>query len=540
MKITIGTRGSDLALWQAHFVRDRLVAAGCEVEIEVLVTRGDRIDDVPLQNVEGKAFFTKEIEDALLSGAVDVAVHSHKDLPVESPPGLAVVGVPERAPAAERLLVSPDAFDPKGGLLPLRRDARVGTSSPRRQAQLLALRPDLEILDLRGNVPTRVKKLADGNYDAILLAAAGLERLGLDVGDLITVDLQADLVVPAPGQGALAIQVRKEDARTTAVVERVLHDEDTARIVAAERRLLTLAGGGCNLALGATVDRVGASGTWRARVFFGPDAETPDRPARWAEATSEEDPVRAAEAAFERAKDPTAPRSGPLGNLRIALCGAGAFGSRFAERLAALGADIVFEEAVRCEDIGTSNLAARVEALGPGDALVVTSRRAAAYLEGIDVPTGVCVAAVGPTTARALHGADIRTDLVGGGGAFDLAGMLELKEGARVLHPGPEEVLGELDRGLEGSGAAVEHLPLYRTVQNEDFVRAEGVDVRIFQSPSAVRASLAHEREDASAGVERIAFGETTLRALEEAGLEGWAPKHGDREDIVRALFRRA
>ena len=177
MKIRIGTRGSKLALWQAHYVRDRLQAAGAEVEIEVLVTRGDRIDDVPLQNVAGKGFFTKEIEDALLDGRVDVAVHSHKDLPVESPPGLAIAAVPERADPAERMLIAPAAHDPDAALLPLLQGVRIGTSSPRRQAQIAALRPDLEILQLRGNVPTRVKRLREGRYDAIVLAAAGLDRL---------------------------------------------------------------------------------------------------------------------------------------------------------------------------------------------------------------------------------------------------------------------------------------------------------------------------------------------------------------------------
>ena len=540
MKIRIGTRGSDLALWQAHFVRDRLIEAGCEVEVEVLVTRGDRIDDVPLQNVEGKAFFTKEIEDALLSGSVDVAVHSHKDLPVESPPGLEVVAVPPRAPSAERLLVAPEAFDENGLLLPLRHGARVGTSSPRRQAQLLALRADLEILDLRGNVPTRVRKLAEGDYDAILLAAAGLERLGLDTGELVAVDLGSDLLVSAPGQGALAIQIRADDGDTREVVRRALHDQDTARVVAAERSLLALAGGGCNLALGASIDRGGPDGRWRARVFFGPDAEHPDRPARWAEATHASDPECAAREAFEFASDPDRAAGGPLLGVRVALCGASAGPTPFGERLRGLGAEVAYEAAVRCEELPAEELRGAVEALRPGDALVVTSRRVAPRLEGIDVPQGVCVAAVGTTTAQALHRVDIRTDVVGRGGAFDLAGRLDLAPGAAVLHPGPGDCLGELERGLAGRNVELRRIATYRTVPCETIRRAERVDARIFLSPSAVRASLDAECAQGEAAPERIAFGTATLTALREAGLSAWAAENGHREDIVRHLLERA
>ena len=153
---TLGTRGSDLALWQARHVAERL-AGRAEVEIVVLQTRGDRIDDIPLTQVEGKSFFTAEIEQALLERSVDLAVHSHKDLPTEGPPGLVVAAVPARADAAELLLARPEAHDVEAPLLPLRRGVRVGTSSPRRAEQLLTLRPDLVVEPMRGNVPTRVR-----------------------------------------------------------------------------------------------------------------------------------------------------------------------------------------------------------------------------------------------------------------------------------------------------------------------------------------------------------------------------------------------
>ena len=268
MKVRIGTRGSDLALWQANHVAGRLRAAGAETEIIVLKTRGDLIDDVPLSKVEGKAFFTAEIERALLDETVDLAVHSHKDLATEGPEELAIVAIPERAATAERLLIAPAAHDPSAPFLPLVQGARVGTSAPRRAEQLKTLRPDIEVLDLRGNVPTRARRVSEGRYDAVVLAAAGLDRLELDTGDAVVVTLPEETFVPAPAQGALAIQARARDTELAALCREVLHEETTARAVEAERRTLTRAGGGCSLPLGAATEAL-PDGRWLARIFLG-------------------------------------------------------------------------------------------------------------------------------------------------------------------------------------------------------------------------------------------------------------------------------
>lgn len=253
MKVRIGTRGSELALWQAHHVRGLLAACGVESELVVLKTRGDLIDNVPLQQVEGKAFFTAEIETALLEGRVDLAVHSHKDLPTESTPGLVIGAAPQRGPQGERLLVARAAHDPLAAFLPLKRGARVGTSAPRRNEQLVTLRPDLAVLDLRGNVPTRVRRLQEGRYDAIVLACAGLERLKLDIGELVAFDLPPEVFTPAPAQGALALQVRAADQELLALCRAKLHHAPTAAAIEAERSLLVTSGGGCSLPLAAAV-----------------------------------------------------------------------------------------------------------------------------------------------------------------------------------------------------------------------------------------------------------------------------------------------
>jgi hydroxymethylbilane synthase len=193
--LVIGSRGSQLALWQANYVKERLDGRGVECRIEVIKTAGDKIVDVPLSQVGGKGIFTKEIEDALLDRRVDLAVHSMKDLPTELPKGLTIAAIPQRADPNDAII--------GGKLRNLKRGAVVGTSSLRRIAQLKLLRRDLNVQPIRGNVDTRINKVERGEYDAIVLAAAGLRRLGW--GDIISEVFRPDIMCPAVGQGALAI-----------------------------------------------------------------------------------------------------------------------------------------------------------------------------------------------------------------------------------------------------------------------------------------------------------------------------------------------
>ena len=198
--IRIGSRGSDLALWQARYVREHLDG---ESEIIVIKTQGDQIQHLTLDKVEGKGFFTKEIESALLGNDVDLAIHSYKDLPTEAVPGLEITSVPERAPVRDTLVVHRDRVDTEKPL-GIAEGARVGTSSLRRKAAIKSLRPDIELVDIRGNVPTRLGKAQSGELDAVVLAEAGLRRLGLFEADESTEYLPVDVrdVCPAPAQGA--------------------------------------------------------------------------------------------------------------------------------------------------------------------------------------------------------------------------------------------------------------------------------------------------------------------------------------------------
>ena len=243
--IRIGTRGSALALFQANWVKDQLIQLdpSLTVQIQVIKTKGDKILDVPLAKVGGKGLFVKEIEEALLSGAVDLAVHSMKDMPAELPKGLCIGAVPERETPNDVLIASKHTR-----LADLPSSAKVGTSSLRRSSQLLALKPAVEIVPLRGNIDTRIKKLHAGEMDAIILAAAGVKRLNLE--QHITELIDTHSILPAVGQGALCIETREADERIETVVSRLNHHA-TRVAVMGERAFLHRLEGGCQVPIAA-------------------------------------------------------------------------------------------------------------------------------------------------------------------------------------------------------------------------------------------------------------------------------------------------
>jgi len=237
--LVIGSRGSQLALWQANYIRDRLEGRGVECRIEIIKTTGDLVIDAPLREIPGKGLFTREIEEALYDKRIDLAVHSLKDLPTELPKGLTIAATPQRADARDAIV--------GGKLRDIKFGATVGTSSLRRVAQLRRIRPDLKIASIRGNVDTRIKKVERGEYDAIVLAAAGLRRLGW--GDIISEVFRPDIMCPAVGQGALAIETLEEGPGLEASLP--LDDPWTRWPVTAERSMLAALGGGCQEPIGA-------------------------------------------------------------------------------------------------------------------------------------------------------------------------------------------------------------------------------------------------------------------------------------------------
>ncbi|HEY6352837.1 MAG TPA: hydroxymethylbilane synthase [Candidatus Angelobacter sp.] len=246
-RLRIGSRGSQLALWQANYVAGLLRAQGDTVDLEVIKTTGDKITDVALSKVGAKGMFTKEIEDALAAGQVDLAVHSLKDVPTELQPQFELAAVMKREDPRDAF-VSVKFSDVAG----LPRGARVGTSSLRRQCQLKALRPDLQVISLRGNVDTRLRKLEAGEYDAIILASAGVHRLGLDAH--VRCRIPPEQMCPAAGQGALGIEIRSNDGQMRQTLS-FLDDADARATTACERMLLLGLGGGCQVPIGALAQR---------------------------------------------------------------------------------------------------------------------------------------------------------------------------------------------------------------------------------------------------------------------------------------------
>jgi hydroxymethylbilane synthase len=251
--LRIGTRGSKLALWQAEFTRSELARVGVESELVIIKTQGDLVQNLSFDKLEGKGFFTKEIEDALLRGEVDVAVHSMKDLPTSQPEGLVITAVSYRDNPADWLIIRRESAV-SGKLFKLTKNAVVGTSANRRKAQLRDFRPDVQLKDIRGNVPTRLEKLRSGDFDAIFLAAAGVSRLGLDLSDFEVVELNPREFVPAPAQGVLAWQTNRDDTDTRLILKKIHHSEISS-CTNVERKVLQLMEGGCQLPLGVHCER---------------------------------------------------------------------------------------------------------------------------------------------------------------------------------------------------------------------------------------------------------------------------------------------
>lgn len=252
--IRVGTRGSKLALWQAHYTQNILQKAGLDSEVIIVKTQGDKIQHLGFDKLEGKGFFTKEIEDELLAGAFDMAVHSMKDMPTVQPDGLVLGAVSYRADPRDLLLIHNHKVDTTAPLR-LQSGCVVGTSSIRRKTQIVALNDTVTTKDIRGNVPTRIQKLRDGQFDAIVLAAAGVSRLEVDISDLTALHLHPKEFVPAPAQGVLAYQCRLDDMQTRKMMADILHDRDVSQVVKVERTVLKMMDGGCHVPLGVHCSR---------------------------------------------------------------------------------------------------------------------------------------------------------------------------------------------------------------------------------------------------------------------------------------------
>jgi hydroxymethylbilane synthase len=567
MTIRLGTRSSRLALWQSNRVASLLRERGVECELVRIETRGDDITDRPLPEIGGQGLFTERIESALRESRIDIAVHSLKDLPVEDAEELCVGAVLCRDEVRE-VLIS------RGGrsLEQLPAGAVIGSSSTRRQAQLLARRPDLVVKPIRGNVETRIRKVESGEYDATLLAAAGILRLGL--GGKITQWLPLSDFLPAPGQGAIAVQCRERDADTRRLLAGI--DEPSLRAeTEAERGFLRALGGGCSAPVGAFARRDGSRMKLTGRVsaldgrrVVNVEGEGSD-PAELAEALARQ---ALGEGAFEliaaAGRRPPQPEQGVERSAPGALEGRRVVVTRPREQAADLcrmladaGAVPLVVPLITIESLeDTRGLDEAIRRLESYDWLVLVSangaerfaKRLAEIRPGFQWSPGrPRTAAVGPGTAAALARAGIRVEFVpststGAGLAEELAGGQPLA-GRRVLMPRALEGRQEAAEILRQSGAAVDDIPVYRTapaaISAGDLAALDrGVDAVLFLSGSAVTAWQGQARDGGplagrAADAAVACIGPSTAAAARSVGLhvDVEAPAHS-LEGLLSAL----
>jgi hydroxymethylbilane synthase len=545
----LGTRASALARAQTERVIELLAAAwpGIACEARPIVTEGDRTQSSgePLPEIGGKGLFTAELENALRVGHIDLAVHSLKDLPTEEPVGIVLGAVCLREDVRD-CLVARDGL----GLRALREGAVVGTSSLRRAAQLRALRPDLEVRSIRGNVDTRVRKVREGEFDAVVLAAAGILRLGLD--DAVTDWLSEETMLPAPGQGALAVQCRADDERVLALLA-AIDDPLTRAAASAERAFLRRLGAGCTAPVAAYAQAVnlghvrmdGLVATLDGREVVrvsgeGEPEELGERLAREALAAGADrilDAIREADLVAQSHK------AGALSDRRVVVTRPREQASGLAEKLERLGASVSIVPLVVIEPVkDTQALDAALEDFDDYDWIVFTSANAVAAVRD-RLPRGnlgeIAVAAVGPATAGAVRGLGTEPSFVPERfAAAQIAAGLEPLQGKRVLLPQADIAEPQLADELRFRGASVDAIAAYRTVGIEP--SASGIsaisraDVVVLASGSAAR-SLA-----ALAGVGDpllVCIGPKTAEAAQGAGLPvGLVADEATTDGIIQAL----
>jgi hydroxymethylbilane synthase len=497
MKIIIGTRGSDLALWQANYTKTLLEKNGNDVEIKIISTSGDRTQqwNTSFDKLEGKGFFTKELEDELLAGTIDLAVHSNKDLPTTSPEGLIIAGVSHREDPSELLIIRKECVD-ENKKFALKEKAMVGTSSARRKSQLLAFRPDVEMKDLRGNVPTRIKKLAEKQYDAILIAAAGVERLGIDLSEFHAKKISPYEFVPAPAQGVLAWQVRENNTQLADEIDKI-NDLDVLITTNIERRVLNLLDGGCQLPLGAYCETerdendrfkfktwISISDNWdsQPRQLYFETYVTDDLPERIVEHIQNSKPKKVFVTRNIREKD------------------------YLYRALKRLGYQIEGKSLIEFKPIPIKELPAT-------EWIFFGSKHAVKYFFNQKPVIGsVKIGCIGKATSDELRSFGYRAQFIGQSTDTKLIGkqFASLVGNAKVLFPVAKESLKSIQNQFPKKENAID-LPVYATLKHSMEIPSD-IDIIVFTSPSNVDAYF--EKNKFGAGQKAVAMGDATANAL--------------------------
>jgi len=516
-KIIIGSRGSELALWQANFVQSELKRIGVDSEIKIIKTQGDKIQNLSFDKLEGKGFFTKEIEDALVVKETDLAVHSHKDLPTTSPEGLIIAAVSYREDPSEMILINKSAVDLKQKFR-FKKNAVIGTSSARRKSQLLLFRSDVELKDLRGNVPTRINKLRAGDYDAIMLACAGIERLGLDLSDLHLEKLDPKEFIPAPAQGVLALQIRKDDTELFDALQKINHPEvqETIKI---ERKILNLFDGGCQLPLG---------------VYCEQDEQDEEVFKVWAAKAESWDKLPKLIYVESKRKD-------DLAQIIVDKINSIKPASVFITR------DIrpydLFEKALSAHEYkveGKSLIeikATPVKSFPETDWVFFSSKHSVKYFfdNKPALKSDVKYGAVGKATAEALRKFGRKPDFIGYSTDTKLTGkqFAAQTKGGTVLFPQAKGSLKSIQQQLNPK--QVIDLVVYETIKHND-VPVPEADIIVFTSPSNVEAFF--EKNKFKASQKAVAMGGATGAALRNFGVNKFKmPGTFDDIGLAQAVF---
>jgi hydroxymethylbilane synthase len=520
--LIIGTRGSDLAMWQANYIKDMLAAMGIEAELKIIKTQGDSILNLRLDKLEGKGFFTKELEEALLNGTIDLAVHSHKDLPTQSPEGLMIAAVPEREDPSELLLILKDCVDVTQKLS-VKFAGTIGTSSNRRRAQLLAIRPDLEIEDLRGNVPTRIGKLRDEDYDAIVIARAGVSRLGIDLGEFHVEELEPMDIIPAPAQGALAVQIRENDAALLEQLKAISNPE-VVETIAVERQVLHLFEGGCHMPLGCYCRKdEGKYQVWTSKA--GEDETLPDR--LFLEATSTEGLAEKIVAKYDKS------RKLPVSVFITRTLPENSYLRRWLQK-----------HVITIDDRSLIRTFPIINKLDPYilrdiDWIFFSSKNAIEYFFalGPHLSKKTKLGVIGRGSEDTLRRFGKVPDFNGedeGINTHDIGVQFALlAQGSTVLFPCAKDSLRTIQQALLPTTKGID-LPVYETVM-EDEIQQSYAEVLIFTSPSNVEAYFAGNLLEP--GQKVICIGRSTGKKFDELGVPYTLPYSPDEIGLAEAIF---
>lgn len=520
-KIIIGTRGSELALWQANYTKSELEKRGFEAELKIISTQGDRSQqwNTSFDKLEGKGFFTKELEEALLNKEIDVAVHSHKDLPTDNPEGLIIAGVSDREDPSELLLIRKECVDEKQKFN-LKKNALLGTSSARRKAQFMAFRKDVKLEDLRGNVPTRIQKLRDNKYDAIMLAAAGVERLNINLDEFHVEKLDPREFVPAPAQGVLAWQIREDNSEIENVFAQ-LNNEDIQLQISLERRVLNLFDGGCQLPLGA---------------FCETELDEEDRKVfrLWVSKANawNKQPVQLV---FETHFPGELPEK-VVDHINGIKAQHVFVTKNFKEHhylpnaLKNLGFEVSGQSLIELKEIQINEVPAC-------DWIFFSSKNAVDFFfkQNPEVKN-VKFGCISKQTAIELRQHNKRADFIGQSTDTKLIGkqFSAVAGNAKVLFPIAKESMQSVQNQLTKKENAI-NLPVYQTLKHAVTID-ENISIVVFTSPSNVDAFF--DKNKWKPGLKAVAMGEATGKALERKGVRKYElPKSFDDLGLLRAVL---